>query len=102
MLQQPDSRYTVVPGIVHTDFYHQIHIVLNINTREEFMIPEGTPLQHMIPIRRNSHVQKIIWGNESMFRFVKDSGTSNFLVRTKDTSLFYRQKLREIDNEQGS
>lgn len=99
VLSEPDPRYTVVPGIVHSDYYHQIHIVLNIRSREEFMIPEGTPLQHMLPIRRDAEIETLVWGNSSLFNLVKNGGTGKLLMKAKDPTLFYRQTRRENDDE---
>lgn len=102
ILSDPDPRYSIVPGIVNSDYYHQIHIVLNIKCREEFMIPEGTPLQHMIPIKRDAHIKTIVWGNESLFELIKNSGSGRLLMKAKDATLFYKQKQREVDNEEDS
>jgi hypothetical protein len=102
ILSEPDPRYTIVPGIVHSDYYHQIHIVLNIKSREEFMIPEGTPLQHMIPIKRDADIKTIVWGNQTLFELIRNSGSGKLLIKAKDAALFYRQRQREVDNEKDS
>lgn len=96
---EPNPNYSIVPGIVHTDFYHQIHLVLNVLTDKEFVIKEGTPIQHMIPIRRKDNFKNILWGNESMFRFVRESGVSELgkNVITNDNSKLYRKIQRQLD-----
>lgn len=99
ILHEPNPNYTIVPGIVHTDYYHQIHIVLNITTDKEFTIPAGTPMQYMIPISRKNAFKKIIWGNESMFKFIEGSGLGRGCLIAPDRNLFYRRRQREIDKE---
>lgn len=99
ILHEPNPNYTVVPGIVHTDFYNQIHIVLNITTDKEFTIPAGTPMQFMVPITRKNNFKRILWGNESMFKFVQSSGLGKGCLVAPDRNLFYRRKQKEIDNE---
>jgi hypothetical protein len=99
ILHEPNPNYTIVPGIVHTDFYHQIHIVLNITTDKEFTIPAGTPMQYMIPISRKNTIKKVTLGNESMYKFVATSGLGLGSRIAPDRSIYYRRKQREIDRE---
>lgn len=99
---EQNPNYSIVPGIVHTDYYHQIHIVLNVYTKEEFTIPEGTALQHMIPIRRDENIKKFLFGNSSMFRFTANAGTTRKNGITIDqenlmVSQNYRRHQRETD-----
>ena len=51
---QFESRFSVLPGIVDTDNYHNAHLptLLNIDPGEEILIERGTPLVQVIPIRR--------------------------------------------------
>lgn len=95
-------EYSIVPGIVHTDYYHQVHVVLNVYTDKEFIIPEGTAIQHMVPIHRNGSINKILLGNESMFKFLSVSGTTKknsitIDAENKNVSQHYRRNLREND-----
>lgn len=99
VLHEPNPNYTVVPGIVHTDFYNQIHVVLNITTDKEFTIPAGTPIQFMVPITRKNNFKRILWGNESMFRFVVNSGLGEGCLVSPDRTHVYRKKQRELDLE---
>lgn len=97
VLHEPNPNYTIVPGIVHTDFYNQIHVVLNITTDKEFTIPAGTPIQFMVPITRKNNLKRILWGNESMFRFIINSGLGEGCLISTDRNQAYRKKQREID-----
>jgi len=99
VLFEPDPRYSVVPGIVHTDFYHQINVVINVHTTEEFTIPAGTPILHMIPIKRNENTKNILWGNESMYKFVAHSGLGENGLVYDDKSTIYRKLQRRSDQD---
>jgi hypothetical protein len=95
----PNPNYEIIPGLVHTDSYSQIHIVLNVLTDKEFTIPAGTPMQHMIPFKRVEDAKRIIWGNESMFRFKAHSGLGDGGLIQEHRNLYYRRISREIDTE---
>lgn len=96
---EPDPNYSVVPGIVHSDYYHQINVVLNVHTKEPFTIEAGTPIMHLVPIERSVNTSQIVWGNESMKRFVMSSGLGEgHIVNQNDKSLTYRKLLRRADS----
>jgi hypothetical protein len=99
VLHEPNPNYTVVPGIVHTDFYSQIHVVINVLTDKEFTIPAGTVVQQMIPFRRTDNTKKIIWGNESMFKFLVGSGLGPGCVIEEKGSNYYRKKQKDLEEE---
>jgi hypothetical protein len=99
LLHEPNPNYEIVPGMIHTDFYNQIHIVLNIKTDKEFTIPAGTPLQHLIPVRRNDNTKRIVWGNESMYKYVQNSGLGDSSIPSTNTRVYYRKKQRDNDAE---
>lgn len=99
ILHEPNPNYTIMPGMVHTDFYNQIHIVLSVLTDKEFTIPAGTPMQHMIPIKRSANPKKLVFGNESMYRFHIGNGMGQGSLSTPDNSQLYR-KLRSQNDEE--
>jgi hypothetical protein len=88
-----------MPGIVHTDFYHQIHVVISVLTDKEFTIPAGTPIQHMVPIKRNEGIDKIIFGNESMYKFHIGNGMGEGSLVVPDNSQTYRKLRMQNDEE---
>ena len=92
-----NPNFIVMPGLVSTDFYHQVNIVLTILTDQKFEIKAGEPLAHIIPIKRNANFKKVIWGNESMYRFVAGNGLGNGCIAEEDNSQLYRKKQREQD-----
>jgi len=63
-----DRRFTLIPGVVHTDFYHHMNWVINIFTDEDFTLPAGTPIGTMITFPRFVK-QEVLWGDETMHRF---------------------------------
>ena len=99
ILHEPNPNYTIMPGIVHADFYHQIHVVISVLTDKEFTIPAGTPLQHMIPIKRNEGINKIIFGNESMYKFHIGNGMGEGSLVVQDNSQTYRKLRMQNDEE---
>jgi len=99
VLCEPNENYTIVPGIVHTDFYNQVNIVINVLTDKEFTIPAGTPIQHMIPYNRYGDFKKIVWGNESMSRFMNGNGMGKGSLAQQDDSRIYRQHQIRIEDE---
>lgn len=99
LVHDPNPNYEVMAGLVHTDSYTQIHIVLNVLTNKEFTIEAGTPMQQMIPFKRSENFKNIIFGNESMFRFKAHSGLGKNGLIQEDRNFFYRRNTREIDAE---
>ena len=94
-----DLNYIVMPGIVHTDFYHQVNVVITILTDKPFAIKAGDPLVHLVPIKRDSNFKEIIWGNESMYRFIAGNGLGVGCLSEEDNSQLYRKTQLEKDNE---
>jgi len=70
---EPDPNFTLLPSMVNTDYYHHANIVMNILTDQEFVIREGTPLQHVIPIPRTKALE-ILWGSESAYPHMDQKG----------------------------
>lgn len=97
VMHEPDANFSVIPGIVHTDYYHQINVVINVHSDKEFVIPAGTPIMQLIPFKRDTNTKKIVWGNESMHRFVASSGLGEGSLITEDKSLMYRRLQRRAD-----
>ena len=92
-----NPNFIVMPGLVHTDFYHQINVVITILSDKKFEIKAGEPLAHIIPIKRNSNFKKIIWGNESMHRFTAGNGLGEGCISQDDNSQLYRKRQKEQD-----
>jgi len=59
LIQQPmfyhfNRSYTVLPGILDTDFHHELNqqVMFHTNEKKEITIKRGTPLARYIPIKR--------------------------------------------------
>lgn len=96
---EPNPNYTIMPGMVHTDFYNQIHVVINVLTDKEFTIPAGTPIQHLIPFHRSYNFKKIVWGNDSMARFIQGTGMGLGSLSVPDESHVYRKHEMALNSE---
>jgi hypothetical protein len=73
-LYEPSPHYSVLPGIVNTDYYHESNCVLNLIGKESFSIPWGAPLMHLIPIKRSTMAHTIEFLDESAFKHVIGRG----------------------------
>ena len=97
---EPNENYTVVPAVVHTDFYHLANVVLNITTDRAFGIKHGTPLVQLVPFKRNSDFEKIDFNDESYFKYVSTTGFGMGHVAPFDgTAAPYRRERIRVDKE---
>lgn len=98
-LLEPNPNYTVMPGLIHTDYYHTINIVLIVNTTQPFKIEVGTPMYQLITIKRSDNITKIIEGNETMYRFLNARGTGDGYLSNMDRRAIYRRLMKKADVE---
>jgi len=54
MFYHYDDRFTVLPGIINTDYHHTLNLQIAIHKEGEFIIKKGTPLVTYIPFKRES------------------------------------------------
>ena len=94
---EPDSRYEVLPAIVNTDYYHNLHAVIRVMTGESFDVRAGTPLYHLIPFKRNDKVKTIIMGLKEMWDMGWNRGVGTFGFRAGNRKGLYRKHQREAD-----
>ena len=73
-LLNPSPEFDVIPGIVNTDYYHTLNIVINVKQNKEFYISKGTPIAQLIVVKRSENIKSIILGDESVFKLHKDLG----------------------------
>lgn len=99
MSLEPNPNYEVLPGVVHTDYYHHINIVLVIKNSKEFMIPVGTPMYQIIPFKRSDKTKEITFGNESMFQFYAGRGTGDGYLANSPRKNIYKKLQVKIDSE---
>lgn len=98
---EPNPHYSVLPAIVHTDFYPAINCVLNITTTEEFKIPYGTPLMQLVPFKRNGDFDDLLIEDESQFKYFQGGGFGQGNIKSSDTGSSgpYRRMKHKMDND---
>ena len=97
---EPDENYTVVPAIVHTDFYHLANIVLNITTDSAFGIRQGKSIAQLIPFKRNADFERIDFNDESYFKYVATTGFGmGHVAPHEGTAGPYRREKIRVDKE---
>jgi len=98
MYWEPNENYSVIPAIVHTDFYHLANIVLNITGDSPFTIKYGTPIAQFIPFKRDSDFTEIEFNDESHFKYVASTGFGMGHVAPHDgTAGPYRRHKLVVD-----
>lgn len=97
---EPNENYTVLPAIVHTDYYHTANIVLNLLSDSPFTIKYGTPLAQVIPFKRGSDFEEIVFEDESNYKYVESTGFGfGHIFPANGTSGPYRRERMRIDEE---
>ncbi len=97
---EPNEDYTVLPAIVHTDFYHQMNVVINPINDRPFTIRFGTPMAQLIPFKRDSDFTEVLFNDEEYFKYVASSGMgSGHLSPADGTGAPYRRERIKIDAE---
>jgi hypothetical protein len=94
---EPSPDYEVLPAIVNTDYYHNLHVVVRVMSDREFTIQAGTPIYHLIPVKRKDNVNKIIIGLSKMFAQGRSRGVDRFGFRPSKRKGLYRRHQREAD-----
>jgi hypothetical protein len=96
---EPNPHYDVVPAIVHTDYYHQMNVVLNLKGSEPFVIRYGEPLVHIYPFKRSGNTEVIKFGTEEDYKYVYGRGVSDGPTRLEGegVGLGYRKHRKSND-----
>lgn len=95
---EPNSNYTVLPAIVHTDIYHVLNVVLNITTDKPFSIPYGTTIAQLVPFKRDSDFSEILFEDESNFKYVATRGFGmGSIMPQEGTGVPYRKERSRVD-----
>lgn len=97
MAYEPDPRYQVLPAIIHTDFYHNLHVVVRVMSEESFVIKGGTPIYQLIPFCRKDQVGKILLGDAAMHDLGVQRGVSRNGIGVFSRKGLYRKHEREAD-----
>lgn len=70
----PRKEFVVVPGVVNTDSYHTVNVVLNVLTPHEFYIAQNTPIAQIIVFKRSENTKEIIEGDTSVYKILSHRG----------------------------
>lgn len=73
-LLNPRPEFDVIPGIVNTDYYHTLNVILNVLTDKEFYIPQGTPIAQITFFKRSDNVSKMYVGDEEVYGLISERG----------------------------
>ena len=96
-----DPRYRVMPGVVHTDFFHDMHCALNVQARESFIITRGTPLFFVFPFRRDFKLSTVAAADRSIqVQMEQASFNINKFTRFPDQrGNWYKNLQRRMDSQ---
>jgi hypothetical protein len=96
---EENENYSVLPSIVNTDFYQVANVVLNVKTDSEFVIKQGTPLVHLIPVQRKNDIRKIEYVDESFFKYASTNMymTGGTVPSNGGSGVAYRKATRLVD-----
>lgn len=99
---EPNNNYTVMGGVVNTDYYHHCNVVLNITSSSEFSIKEGTPMMHAIPFKRSDGIKnsELIKGDERMHKILDGLGFNN-VHRSTNWEGGYKHEQSKMDKKLG-
>lgn len=51
-----DQQWAVMPGVIHTDVYHESHVLVQFHFRKgQVVLPQGMPFAHLVPFRRETY-----------------------------------------------
>jgi hypothetical protein len=95
---EPSEDYTVVPAIVHTDYYHSMNVVLNLTGDRAFGIKYNTPIAQLIPFKRDSDFTKVLFNDESDFKYYASTGFGSGFISPKETGAAYRRERTKVDS----
>ena len=91
-MEEP-REWSLMPGVVNTDYYHTMNWVINIYTDDEFVIPTGWPIGEMITFPRNQ--QNIKFGQTKIAEGIINKGMNSPFTIPADRSGEYRKEQRE-------
>jgi hypothetical protein len=96
-LWEPRSDYSIMPGVVNTDYYHHINVIINPTTKENFEINFKDNLIHIIPFKRQKNL-KHIWGDDSVYSVLWHKSYGK-VFKSINTRGLYRKCQKEIDEQ---
>ena len=92
-MEEP-REWSLMPGIVNTDYYHTMNWVINIFTDKEFVIPMGWPIAQMMTFPRNH--QNIMYGQPKIAEWLINLGMESPIGIPADRSGAYRREQKDM------
>ena len=96
-LVNPRPEFDIVSGIINTDYYHTVNVVLNVLTDKPFYIAQGTPIAQMIVFKRKDNASKILFGDEDLYQAHEGLGFGGPWVPSFARRGKYRREQRRWD-----
>lgn len=94
---EENSNYSILPSVVHTDFYQIANVVFNVKTDSEFTIRQGTPLTQIIPFQRKHGIKELTFVDEEFFKYASSNMYLTGGVHPSDGGLAYRKATKVVD-----
>lgn len=94
-LMEPSRDWSLIPGVVNTDYYHHMNWVFNIYTDEEFVLRAGTPVAQFITFPRN--YQSIEFASPKVADMLQILGFDSPIGHPIDRKGAYRREHRRAD-----
>jgi len=91
------KEYEVMPGVINTDSYHHINIVINPLIKEDFKISFQDPLIQIIPFKRKKNL-KFLLGDDSVYIVLWHQSFGKLFKSIKTKGL-YKKNQKKIDME---
>lgn len=98
-LWEPNPNYEVMGAVIHTDYYPNANLVINVLTDKPFRIEEGTVMQHIIPFKRDASIlhTEVLKGDESAHKLLRDTGFGSVFTTKEDTHGGYKREQKRMD-----
>lgn len=99
---EPNPNYEVLAAVIHTDYYPNPNVVINVLTNKPFRIEEGTIMQHVIPFKRDASMlsTEVIRGDESAHKLLRNTGFGAVFTTQEHTHGGYKKEQKRMDLEQ--
>ena len=92
-LMEPSRDWSLIPGVVNTDYYHSMNWVINIYTDKEFVLPLGTPIGQIITFPRDH--QNIEYAQPKLYPWLLSIGLESFVGVPVERKGAYRREQKK-------
>ncbi len=92
-LYEATRDWTLLPGVVNTDYYHHMNWVINVYAEEEFVLPLGTPIGQFFTFPRD--YQQILYGETRISQLLINLGLKSPMAIPTVRKGAYRDHQKE-------